>query len=128
MYRISKEFSFDAAHKLEGLPAEHPCSNLHGHTYVVIIALEANCLDEVGMVVDYRKLSPIKEFIDTTLDHRNLNDVLDFNPTAENLAKYLFKLFEKVFPQMVSVTVKETPKTAATYTRMYDENSDEIGK
>ena len=127
MYKISKEFSFDAAHKLEGLPAEHPCSNLHGHTYIVMVELEANFLSELGFVLDYRKLSPIKEFINKYLDHQYLNDALDFNPTAENIAKFLFKTFEKTFPQMTAVTVKETPKTAATYTPMFDETSDEIG-
>jgi len=127
MYKISKEFSFCASHNLEGLPKDHPCANIHGHNYVVIVSLEAAFVSELGMVLDYRKLSPIKEFIDLHLDHRHLNDVLDFNPTAENLAKFIFKTFAKTFPQMGSVTVKETPKTAATYNPMFDETSDKIG-
>ena len=127
MYKISKEFSFDAAHKLEGLPEEHPCTKLHGHTYVVIVELEANFLSELGFVVDYRNLAPIKEFIDKYLDHQYLNDALSFNPTAENIAKFLFNSFRKAFPQLVSVSVKETPKTMATYSPEFDENPDEIG-
>ena len=127
MYKISKEFHFSAAHKLEGLPADHPCSNLHGHNYIVIVELEASELNEVGFVTDYRKLSPIKEFIDKYLDHQNLNDALDFNPTVENIAKFLFKTFEKTFPQMVTITVKETPGIAVTYSPMFDAYPDKIG-
>ena len=127
MYKISKEFSFCASHKLEGLPEQHPCSRVHGHNYIVIVELEAQFLSELGFVVDYRNLTPIKEFIDIYLDHQHLNDALACNPTAENIAKFLFNTFRKTFPQMVSVTVQETPKTAATYSPMFDENPDKIG-
>ena len=119
MYTIQKEFSFSASHKLENLPASHPCSNTHGHNYLVIVELQSANLDKTGMVVDYRKLTFIKEHIDAHLDHKHLNDVLDFNPTAENLAKYIFDLFIKTYPQLIAVSVKETPKTIARYTPLF---------
>jgi len=119
MYNISKEFSFCASHKLENLPANHPCTNTHGHNYLVIVELQSATLDKTGMVVDYRKLTFIKEHIDAHLDHKHLNDVLDFNPTAENLAKYIFDLFIKTYPQLIAVSVKETPKTIARYTPLF---------
>jgi len=121
MYTISKEFSFDAAHHLEGLPENHPCSRLHGHTYVVIIELSSAKLNEIGFVLDYRKLSIVKDFIDSALDHKYLNDFLPCNPTAENIAKYLFNLFKQQIPQLSAVSVKETPKTLARYTLEFDE-------
>ena len=127
MYKISKEFSFCASHRLEGLPKTHPCSRLHGHNYVVVAELEANFLSELGFVVDYRSLSPIKTFLDKYLDHQDLNEALDFNPTAENIAKFLFNTFKNTYPQLVSITVKETPKTTATYMPDYDEHPDDIG-
>ena len=127
MYKISKEFTFEASHRLEGLDPKHPCSNLHGHSYTVIVELEANFLSELGFVVGYRNLAPVKEFINKYLDHQHLNDALAFNPTAENIAKFLFNSFKKNFPQLVAITVKETPKTAATYYPDFDENPDEIG-
>ena len=127
MYTISKEFAFSAAHTLNGLPADHPCSRLHGHNYVIIVELSSVKLDHVGFVTDYRKLDPVKQYIDTNLDHKNLNDVLEFNPTAENIAKYLFKIFTKTFPQLSAVSVKETPKTLARYTPYGDESPDTIG-
>ena len=43
-------------------------------------------VDENGMVVDF---SLIKRMIMDRVDHRMLNDVLDFNPTAENIARWV---------------------------------------
>ena len=117
MYRISKEFHFSASHVLHGLAPNHPCSRVHGHNYIVIVELSSEKVNEVGMIVDYRELEPIKTFIDTMLDHRHLNDVLGFNPTAENMAEYLFNLFERDFPQISAISVKETDKTIARYER-----------
>lgn len=115
MYKISKQFSFSASHILEGLPSDHPCSRLHGHNYVITIHLRSNVLNETGFVKDYRELSFVKQYIDDKLDHRHLNDVLDVNPTAENIAKKLFDIFIEQIPQLYAVEVSETPKTTAIY-------------
>lgn len=72
-------------------------------------------LDSHGFVKDYRELSFIKEYIDSNLDHRHLNDVFDMNPTAENIAKKLFDLFSIRIPQLYAVEISETPKTTAVY-------------
>lgn len=121
MYTIRKEFHFSAAHRLEGLPENHPCSKNHGHNYIVTVELSTIKLDETGFVTDYRALEPIKKFIDDALDHKDLNDFLPFNPTAENIAKYIFQLFKTRFPQLSAVEVSETPKTNARYEPDYDE-------
>ena len=115
MYKISKEFAFSASHILEGLSQDHPCARLHGHNYVVIVHLKSKILNSVGFVTDYRELKFVKEYIDTQLDHRHLNDIFDFNPSAENIAKHLFDLFKKDLPQLYAIEVSETPKTSAIY-------------
>lgn len=115
MYKISKTFEFSASHTLDGLPATHPCTRLHGHNYVVKVELESEDLNETGFVVDYRELSVIKEFIDSTLDHKHLNNVLPFNPSAENMSKFFFTTFKELVPQVCAVEVSETPKTNARY-------------
>jgi 6-pyruvoyltetrahydropterin/6-carboxytetrahydropterin synthase len=122
MYRITKEFAFCASHHLEGLPDTHPCSRDHGHNYLIKVELSDTKLNETGFVIDYRKLDSIKQLIDETLDHRNLNDVLVCNPTAENIAKELFKTFKGRFPQLTAIEVSETPKTNCRYEQIYDEN------
>jgi len=124
MYIIRKEFHFSASHFLAGLAPEHPCSRNHGHNYIVVVELSSVKLDDVGFVVDYRKLDLIKKVIDETLDHRCLNDVFIFNPTAENLAKRLYELFIQSFPQLSAVEVSETPKTNCRYTPNYDSKQD----
>lgn len=116
-YRIGKAFKFDAAHQLDGLPADHQCSRLHGHTYAVEIELTAETVDDVGFVLDYGELAPLKTWIDDTLDHRYLNDVLAINPTAENLAAYIYDRFSPTFPLMSAVVVRETASTFSEYRR-----------
>ena len=117
MYKISKEFHFSASHRLEGLPEEHPCSRLHGHNYIVKIELRNAVLNSVGFVVDYRELDSIKTWIDNTLDHKHLNDVLHFNPTAEKMAEYFYDIFKNKLGiwQITAVEISETPKTNARY-------------
>jgi 6-pyruvoyltetrahydropterin/6-carboxytetrahydropterin synthase len=115
MFTIKKQFSFAASHQLCGLPPEHVCSRLHGHNYSVELSLRAAAVDEIGFVKDYRELEFVKKWIDENLDHRHLNDVLPFNPTAELIAQFLFINFMDELPQLTAVTVKETDKTSATY-------------
>ncbi len=120
-YAISKEFSFSAGHRLNGLPIDHPCSRAHGHNYVVRLLIESSSLDETGFVIDYRELDWFKRLIDSEYDHRTLNDVVQFNPTAENLARHfhgklarwLSAHHDSTFE--IAVWVSETPKTWATY-------------
>lgn len=116
MYRIAKRFEFSAAHALGHLPAEHPCARLHGHNYVVEIVLESRVLDDRGFCgVDYRELDEFKRWIDLSLDHRNLNDVMLTVTTAENIAKLLFTKAREISGLVVAARVSETPKTWAEY-------------
>ena len=115
MYSITKDFAFSASHELKGLSPDHKCSRVHGHNYLVRVALEAEVLDATGFVLDYTDLGALGEQLDTGLDHRHLNDVLDFNPTAENLARWLFDWCQKMGWPVKEVGVSETPKTWAWY-------------
>lgn len=124
MFTIAKRFDWSSSHVLAGLPGDHPCSRLHGHNYEAVVTLAADELDAVGFVVDYRALGAIKAWIDDHLDHRHLNDVSTLagaNPTAEFLAESLFYVaaaaLGDVRPDalLLSVTVKETSKTSATF-------------
>lgn len=119
-YTIEKDFAFSASHVLTGLPEGHQCGRLHGHNYVVRVRLTGEQLQDVGFLFDYGKLAPIKTLIDTTLDHRHLNDVMTANPTAEVLAKHIASIAGGLLhlPDGVSVSVgvSETPKTWAWWT------------
>ena len=115
MYIISKRFDFSASHQLVTLPPEHQCARLHGHNYIVEVVLQSETLNQHSFVVDYGELSPLKTYIDTKLDHRHLNDVFEFDTSAENIAKHLYEFCKTQWPETVAVRVSETPKTWATY-------------
>ena len=116
-YTISKDFSFSASHRLDGLADEHPCGRLHGHNYTARVELHGETLGATGMLVDYGDLKPFGRYIDEFLDHRHLNGVIPGNPTAERLADYLVATVHQCvdIPEgvAVSVGVSETPKTWA---------------
>jgi 6-pyruvoyltetrahydropterin/6-carboxytetrahydropterin synthase len=115
VYRISKQFHFSAALQLDLLPDDHPGSRLHGHNYIVEAVLESEELDQRGFVVDYNELEPIKTFINENLDHLNLNDVLPYATTGENIARFLYERFKPLFPMLGKVRVSESPRTWAEY-------------
>lgn len=115
-YIIGKTFTFDAAHHLPHLPPEHKCSRPHGHTYAVTLVLDGLTLDGRGFVMDYNEMQPFRDYINTRLDHRDLNEVLDVPTTAENIAKHLYDKARKMFGACVcGVRVSETPSTFAEY-------------
>jgi 6-pyruvoyltetrahydropterin/6-carboxytetrahydropterin synthase len=115
-YRITKEFHFSASHQLKGLPDTHQCARLHGHNYIAKVELSSDTLNAYGFVRDYAELAPLKQYIDTELDHRHLNDVLgDDMVTAERLAKHLYDWCKTHIPETSAVSISETPKTWAEY-------------
>ncbi len=116
MYEISKVHTFSASHQLNGLPGEHPCARLHGHNYQLRVTVRGERLDPTGFVLDYHQLSPFLSWVDETLDHRHLNDLLA-QPTAELLSRWLTEKARQLLNHpSVSVAVSETPKTWAVWT------------
>lgn len=85
MYYIKKRFEVAGCHRLE-LDYESPCGRMHGHNWTITVHCRARTLDQNGMVLDFKK---VKDVIHGALDHRNLNDSLPFNPTAENIARWI---------------------------------------
>ncbi len=82
--RIKLIRSFSAAHKLPDY--QGPCHDLHGHTWKAVFVLEGPVKKD-GMVCDFKV---VKKQLDALLpDHQFLNDLIK-NPTAENLAQFLF--------------------------------------
>jgi 6-pyruvoyltetrahydropterin/6-carboxytetrahydropterin synthase len=115
VYRISKQFQFSASHILEGLPDEHPCSRLHGHNYSVELVLESETLSDVGFIVDYNELKEFDDLLRERYDHRHLNDVVSFQPSAELLARHFYLMAKERWPQLVRTRLSETGTTLAEY-------------
>jgi len=108
LYEIKKTLEISAAHYLP-LEYESKCTQLHGHNWNVTVYLRARELNAAGMIMDFTE---IKQKINGTLDHKVLNDVLDFAPTAENLARYIC---EELAPFCYRADVEESAGNVASY-------------
>ena len=119
MYRIETTIEISAAHKLD-LDYESECSKLHGHNWRIVIHCSAKELNQNGMIIDFTHL---KRKIKESLDHQYLNVILPFNPTAENIARYIGELVnqdsEFIDPKRGAicdcVEVEETPGNIAIW-------------
>jgi len=102
---IFKIFKFDSAHKLPNYNGK--CSNLHGHTWKLIIGIERDVDDKSGMGIDFGEIKKVvNERVLDRLDHCYLNDIIE-NPTCENI---IFWIKEKLvdIEGLKKITLYET--------------------
>ena len=109
MFIVKKRMEIAGAHRLN-LNYESKCANLHGHNWIVTVWCKSQTLDANGMVMDF---THIKRQVQDKLDHKFLNDVVEFNPTAENIAKWVCEQI----PHCYRVSVQESEGNVATYER-----------
>lgn len=110
MYRVKKRLEIAGAHRLS-LDYESKCSNVHGHNWIIEIYMQSKELNKNGMVMDF---THIKQEIHDALDHKYINDVVQINPTAENIAKWVC---ERLGSKCYKVTVQESEGNTAEYER-----------
>lgn len=107
MYYISKTMEIAGCHQLR-LSYESKCERLHGHNWIVTIHCKSRELNADGMVMDFTQ---VKEKIHGYLDHGNFNELLPFNPTAENIVRWICDQI----PNCYRVEVQESEGNTATY-------------
>ncbi|AQS59123.1 6-carboxytetrahydropterin synthase QueD [Desulforamulus ferrireducens] len=124
MYELTVKSRFSAAHSLCGYPGD--CARLHGHTWTVEVKVCGHELDKLGMLVDFKDIKRQLSRIIDQLDHSLLNDLPEFstggsNPTAENLAYYIYQSLLKPVAELrpglklKEISVWESPDAYATY-------------
>lgn len=147
-YQVAKKFNFEAGHRVWsqelnnndlGLRFENKCRNIHGHSYKVIVYVSSDKLNEYGVVIDFTLIKAYMHELLEKLDHAMIIDVNDplfslfeqlerennmklfrvnFVPTAENLAKFIYdylyyKLQKKV--KIDKIEVYETATSVGTF-------------
>lgn len=142
--QISRRIEWDMGHRIPN--HESLCRNPHGHRYVAEIVIKGPVIDTAsspkqGMVEDFGLLKELlQERILSKLDHgfmvfkedpfagalaqfeRNHGRIniieVEFVPTAENIAAYIFKRMQNSGGfEVVEVTVWETPNCKAVVTK-----------
>ena len=109
MFYVSKRMEIAGSHRLS-LSYKSKCENLHGHNWIITVFCKAPKLNADGMVCD---LKHIKEKIHSKLDHGNFNELLPFNPTAENIAKWV----TEQIPECYKARVQESEGNIAVYVK-----------
>ncbi len=121
MYTVSVQAHYDAAHFLRNYKGK--CERLHGHRYVVEVALQTAELNEAGIAFDFVDLKRHLRELAEGLDHRNLNDLEAFRgveTSAENQARYFYDALKERLPDALAdgllyARVWETPTQWAQY-------------
>ncbi|RMB56080.1 6-carboxytetrahydropterin synthase [Dokdonia sinensis] len=124
---------FNAAHRLyrsdwsddKNSSVFGKCSNpnFHGHNYDLEVGVTGNIDPETGYLIDLKILKDmIKSEVEDVLDHKNLNLEVDYfktaNPTAENIAVFIYNQLRRVLDQKFELEIKlyETPRNFVVYT------------
>jgi 6-pyruvoyltetrahydropterin/6-carboxytetrahydropterin synthase len=123
-YQLKVVTDFASAHTLRDYPGA--CSRMHGHNWKVELEAVANKLDKVGMGVDFKVMKEAAREVGGRLDHQYLNDLEPFktiNPTAENIAAYMYKeISARINSDSIKVTALTLWETERACVRYSEEN------
>lgn len=119
-YQLKVITEFASAHTLRDYPGA--CSRMHGHNWKVETEAVATQLDDMGMAVDFKVLKNAANEVGDQMDHYYLNDLAPFkeiNPTAENIAAYMYKEISARINndriKLSAVTLWETERACVRY-------------
>ncbi len=108
-FELRHRFFIESARRLPRLPATHPCSQLHGHSFQITLYFRGPLDPEKGWLIDYHEITTGFAATKALLDHRLLNEIPGLeNPTSENLCQWLFVRLQTQWPRLHQVGVQET--------------------
>ena len=128
MLKVSKEFTFDSAHKLENIYKDDAwnlktygkCNHIHGHTYKLVVTVAGDPNPDTGMLVNFVTLKEVvTKNIIRTMDHKFLNTVFPHGTitTCENMLKYFWNMLVIDLPNLYEINLWETPTSYASMQR-----------
>ena len=146
--RLTKEFSFESAHALEGY--DGACREIHGHSYrmFVTVAGEPSAdagASDYGMVMDFGELKRIvTEQVVARMDHSfvlrrsDANESLasslsgrfgrlvlvDYQPTCENMLSDFAERIARRLPVGVELYSLRLHETATSYAEWFAEDNE----
>lgn len=107
--RLVRAFTFEAAHRLPQAPEGHKCARLHGHSFRIELVCEGEIDPQNGWLLDFAEIKRAFAPLYEQLDHHYLNEIIGLeNPTAENLARWIWRHLETALPSLAQVNVAET--------------------
>jgi 6-pyruvoyltetrahydropterin/6-carboxytetrahydropterin synthase len=121
VFVVSVQAHYDSAHYLRHYKGK--CERMHGHRYVVELALASEDVDRAGIAFDFVDVKRELRALADRLDHQNLNELEPFTemePSAENQARYFYDELKRRLPEamrdaVLYVRVWETPTQWAQY-------------
>ena len=113
---VYKKFNIESARSLPNLSDEHPCSQLHGHSFQIILKVSGELNEKTGFIIDFQEIEDIFNPIRKLLDHAYLNNIKGLeNPTSENMCKYIWGKIKPKISGLVEIEIKETYSTGCIY-------------
>jgi 6-pyruvoyltetrahydropterin/6-carboxytetrahydropterin synthase len=119
LFTVSVKTHFQSLHRLvlpDGLK-----ERLHSHNWSVIADVSSDRLNNMGLVMDFRRLKTMIDNIVAGFDGLPLDSIDYFqqnNSSAENLAKYIYEKLEPKLPKGVKlnhVRIVEEPDCSAKF-------------
>ena len=149
--RLTKEFTFEAAHALDGY--DGLCREVHGHSYRLFVTVKGvpepdPRSPKYGMVMDFGDLKRLvhgavvsrldhafllrrtpenEELLDALRRRFERVELVDYQPTCENMLADFARRLRSGLPGGVSLHALKLHETAASYAEWYaDDNADRL--
>ena len=116
MFRVTKRMEIAGSHHLD-LGYKSPCTNVHGHNWIIMVTVEGP-LNRDGMVVDFKRIKDLVHL----LDHKDLNKMIPINPTAERIAEWVA---EEVQAYIAANTPDTTTRAKVTQVSVQESEGNE---
>ena len=113
---IYKVFTCEAAHRLTGANVPEKCARLHGHSFRIEVWLRGPVGTDTGWVMDFADVACAFRPIYEQLDHHYLNEIEGLsNPSAENLALWIWHRLRPSLPMLSKIVVHDTCTSGCIY-------------